>query len=53
MIQTGFCYFLLDDDLHIAKSYLFGGGEVRTAWIKIITSPYDDDREPLESEWLT
>jgi hypothetical protein len=52
MIQTGSCYVMGEDGVYIAKTYVFENDEVRTAHIKIVESPYDDDREPLENEWL-
>jgi hypothetical protein len=53
MIQTGSCYVMGEDgEIYIAKTYVFENDEVRTAYIKIVESPYDDDREPLENEWL-
>jgi hypothetical protein len=51
MQQTGFVYLLKEEELYIAKSYIFDGGVVATAQIKI-TSLEDEEREPLPHEWL-
>lgn len=52
MQLTGCVYLLKDEDLYIAKSFVFDGGVVKTAHIKI-TSLEDETRDPLLHEWLS
>jgi hypothetical protein len=52
MQQTGFVYLLKEDELYIAKSYVFEDGVVATAHIKI-TSLEDEKRDPLPHEWVS
>lgn len=52
MQLTGSVYLLKDEDLYIAKSFVFDGGVVKTAHIKI-TSREDETRDPLPHEWLS